>query len=146
MILRVYAAWGRSRTILGILLFFYVPQIIVAFVFTGIFNNPGTYFSGTSQSFIANSLTLNRLKISPRSPVTIGQVLDFAYCNYVNKTTISTDLYFTLPRFSLSAVLFVLAVTQTLKQSVRYYRATKRWQPDQFMQLFVLDGIFYFSM
>ena len=64
MILRVYAAWGRSRTILGILLFFYVPQIIVAFVFTGIFNNPGTYFSGTSQSFIANSLTLNRLNFS----------------------------------------------------------------------------------
>ena len=61
MILRVYAAWGRSRTILGILLFFYVPQIIVAFLFTGIFNNPGTYFSGTSQSFIANSLTLSKL-------------------------------------------------------------------------------------
>lgn len=54
MILRVYTVWGRSRTILGILLFIYVPQIIIAFVFTGIYNNPDTYFSGMSQNFIVS--------------------------------------------------------------------------------------------
>ena len=60
--------------------------------------------------------------------------------------TISTDLYFTLPRFVLSVALFVLATTQTLKQSIVFYRAMKVWQPNQFMEQLVRDGIFYFIM
>jgi len=123
MILRVYTVWSRSRTILGILLFFYVVQIIAAFVYTGIYNNPDTYFSAT-----------------------VAEVLDFAYCNYMAGGTISTDLYFTIPRFVLSVVLFALAVTQTLKQLIVFYRATKVWQPNQFMEQLVRDGIFYFTM
>jgi hypothetical protein len=148
MILRVYTVWDRSRTILGILLFIYVPQIIIAFVFTGIYNNPGTYFSGMSQNPIVSiSVILSRgPHLLIPFPVTIIQVLDFAYCNYLNTTTISTDLYFTLPRFVLSVVLFVLAITQALKYSVSFYRATKQWQPNQFMKQLVRDGIFYFSM
>jgi len=70
MILRVYALWARSRKILGILLFIYVPQIISAFVFTGVYDNPDTHFSGMSQSFIDGiSMVLNR------GPVPIHLVL-----------------------------------------------------------------------
>ena len=50
MILRVYAMWNRSKQILYFLLFIYVPQVIISFVFTGIYNNPNTYLSGVSQA------------------------------------------------------------------------------------------------
>jgi len=46
MILRVYAMWDRSRIIFGILLFFYVPQVVVSAVWEGIYNNPGGTLSG----------------------------------------------------------------------------------------------------
>ena len=49
-----------------------------------------------------------------------------------------------IPRFVLSAVLFVLALTQTLKQSVAMYKATKQWQPNRYMMLLVQHGIIYF--
>ncbi|KAF8427623.1 hypothetical protein L210DRAFT_3136595 [Boletus edulis BED1] len=55
MILRVYAMWGRSRTILCILLSIFVPQVIITLVFDGIY---GTYFS-----------------------VTVVRVGDFSFCN-----------------------------------------------------------------
>ena len=46
MILRVYAMWSRSKWILSILLFIYVPQVIVSFILAGIYYNPNTYFLG----------------------------------------------------------------------------------------------------
>ena len=49
MILRVYTMWNRSRTILYVLLFVYVVQIIVSVVLPAIYNSSTTYFTGTSQ-------------------------------------------------------------------------------------------------
>jgi hypothetical protein len=46
MILRVYAMWGQSRMILGALLFIYVPEVVIVFIFAGIYYSP--YFSGMS--------------------------------------------------------------------------------------------------
>ena len=46
MILRVYAMWNQSKGILYILLFVYVPQIIISLVFQGIYLNPDTNLSG----------------------------------------------------------------------------------------------------
>jgi uncharacterized paraquat-inducible protein A len=46
MILRIYAMWDQSKRILGALLFIYVPEVVIAFIFTGIYNSP--YFSGMS--------------------------------------------------------------------------------------------------
>ena len=48
MILRVYAMWNQSKRILCILLFIYVPQIIVSFVFAAIYEDPNTHLSGMS--------------------------------------------------------------------------------------------------
>lgn len=48
MIMRVYAMWNRSKRILYALLFIYVPQIIVSFVLTGIYDIPNKDFSGMS--------------------------------------------------------------------------------------------------
>jgi hypothetical protein len=47
MILRVYAMWNRSKRVLYILLFIYLPQVLLSFVGGGITN---TYLSGMSQA------------------------------------------------------------------------------------------------
>ena len=46
--MRVYAMWNQSKGILYSLLFVYIPQVILSFVFQGIYHNPNTYFSGMS--------------------------------------------------------------------------------------------------
>lgn len=55
-------------------------------------------------------------------------------------------MYDAVPRFVLAVVLFILAVIQTVKQSVQMYRATKQWQPNKYMQLLARDGVSYFIM
>ncbi|KAF8553830.1 hypothetical protein OG21DRAFT_1177121 [Imleria badia] len=124
MILRVYAMWNRSKRILYILLFLYVPQELVSFIFTGVFDNPNTYLS----------------------VITI-QVANFSACSHSvgNATlTLSTHLCDGILRIILSITLFILAVTQTLKQSVGMYKATKQWQLNQYIKQLIGDGILYF--
>ncbi|KAF8126694.1 hypothetical protein EV363DRAFT_1267891 [Boletus edulis] len=119
MILRVYAMWGRSRTILYILLLIFVPQIITTFVFDGIY---GAYFSAT-----------------------VVQIYDFSFCNasYVNAPRFH-GLSVAAPRLVLGGTLLMLALFQTLKQSIDLFKATKQWQPNRYMQKLAKDGIFYF--
>ena len=50
MILRVHTMWNQSKRILYILLFIYVPQVIVSIVNQGIYVNSSTYLSGMSQA------------------------------------------------------------------------------------------------
>lgn len=49
IILRIYAMWNQSKTILGLLLCVFVPETIIAFVFAGVNDNPNTYMSGMSE-------------------------------------------------------------------------------------------------
>ena len=55
-------------------------------------------------------------------------------------------VYCAIPRFALSALLLILAISRTLKQLVDMYNATKQWQPNRYMNQFMRDGIFYFFM
>ena len=48
MILRVYAMWGQSRTILRVLLFIFGVETILGVVFMAVYINPNTYLSGMS--------------------------------------------------------------------------------------------------
>jgi hypothetical protein len=50
MILRVYAMWNQSKRILYIFLVIYVQQVVLAFVYLGIYVNPNIYLSGMSQA------------------------------------------------------------------------------------------------
>jgi len=121
MILRVYAMWNQSKRILYILLVIYVPQVMVSFIFTGIYVNSNTYLQ-----------------------VTVVQVIHFSFCYSPVTGSPQTFLCDATLRFVLSATLLILAVFQTLKQSVGMYKATKQWQPNRYMQQLVRDGIFYF--
>lgn len=50
MILRVYALWNRSRTILGVLLVVYAAQTVLSVVIAAIYINPSTYLSGAHRA------------------------------------------------------------------------------------------------
>ncbi|KAF8125321.1 hypothetical protein EV363DRAFT_638327 [Boletus edulis] len=121
MVMRVYAMWNQSKWILSFLLLICVPQTIASFILAGIYYNPNTYFSAT-----------------------IDQVYTFSFCNGFIKIPSSLLLGVAIPRFVLSAVLLILAVISTLKESLELYKATKLWQPNQYMQRLLRDGILYF--
>jgi len=123
MILRVYAMWNRSRTILSILLFFFMLQVIVSVVLPAIYNSSGFYFTAT-----------------------ITQVLNSTTCGYsfIHNVPILLGVYCAVPRFLVSAMLLILVVARTLKESVDMYKATKQWQLNRYLNMFLRDGIFYF--
>ena len=56
MVLRVYAMWYKSKRILGVLLGVYIPHVVIAWIFTGIYNTPGAYFSGVSENKLELSM------------------------------------------------------------------------------------------
>ncbi|KAH0834771.1 hypothetical protein J3R83DRAFT_10369, partial [Lanmaoa asiatica] len=148
MILRVYVMWGQSKRILWVLLFIYMLQVVVTFVFPAIYDNPDTYLSGMSQTKLQVSLQSHASgpSLTFFCPVTITQVIDLSFCNSSLNTSSLINVYGVLPRLVLSATLLVLAVIQTLKQSVEMYKTTKKWQLNQYMQQLVRDGIIYFLM
>ncbi|KAF8122272.1 hypothetical protein EV363DRAFT_1555210 [Boletus edulis] len=120
MILRVYAMWNRSRTILRVLLLVYIIQTLITVVLDGIYNNPNTHVS-----------------------VTIVRILDFSVCS-ASVNNLSYTIYYVALRLVLSGLLVILAVFQTLKQSFEMYKATKQWQPNRYMRKLIKDGILYF--
>ena len=116
--------WNQSKRIFYILLFIYLPQVIVTFVGEGIYNNPNTYLSGMSQAKVQAKLESQMwsLVLPPFSPVTVVQVIDtIAFCN-VSLNASSKILWGSIAlRLVLSVVLLILAVTSTLKESVMMY-------------------------
>ena len=73
------------------------------------------------------------------------EIQGFTFCDIVlNAPWILSTYLQIVPRFVLSSLLFILAVIQPIKQSVEMYMATKRWQPNQYIQLLAKDGILYF--
>ncbi|KAF8434802.1 hypothetical protein L210DRAFT_3762950 [Boletus edulis BED1] len=122
MIMRVYVMWNRSRIILWILLFIYVVQTITSVFADGFYQYPNDH-----------------------SSVTIGHLASFSFCNVSADVPLALNMLQLVPRLALAATLVILAVTQTLKQSVVMYKA-KQWQLNRYMQLLVRDGIIYFIM
>ena len=143
MILRVYAMWNRSKTILGVLLFIYVPQVLVNVTWELVYARPGGTLSGMvwTPSEVPAVLS-NTPTFSPLSPVTVEQVLDYTFCNYATTAPLAT--YRTIPRFVLGSALLILAVIPTLTHSVEMYKLTKRWHTNRTMELLVREGAVYF--
>ena len=147
MLLQVYAMWNRSKRILYVLLFIYVPEVIATIIFVGVFDTSPYLSSMSWINFMSHSgLTQVTPDLLPPSlSVTTVQVLDFSFCNTShNHTSLIAAVYASMPQFVLSAILLVLAVTQTLKESINMYKATKQWQPNRYMGQLVKDGIMYF--
>jgi len=77
-------------------------------------------------------------------PVTTVQVLDLSLCNVSYSVSLPAIWYDAISKFVLGIALLALATTQTLKQLVGMYKATKQWQPNRYMQQLTRDGILYF--
>ncbi|KAF8126619.1 hypothetical protein EV363DRAFT_1174006, partial [Boletus edulis] len=124
MIAWVYVMWNRSKRILGVLLSVYVPQVILSFVVAGVYSYPHDSLPGR-----------------------VNQVPGFSTCDHLLASS-SPVLYFNLLglRAAISIMLLVLVAIQSLKQSVWMYKATKQWQPNQYMQLLIRDEILYFAV
>jgi len=120
MILRVYAMWNRSWRILGVLLFTYIPSIILAVVSAAMYG---------SASYV------------------IVDVPNWSICNYSPvDTSIGFFPFSSFPGSILGIQLLVLAISRTLKQSIEIYKTTKQWQPNRYMKLFVKDGMLFFIL
>ena len=142
MILRVYAMWNQSKRIFYFLLFIYVPQVIISFVFQGVYVNPNTYFSGMSQAGLQVKLRSHILLLVPAIVV---QIADVSSCNMFFNVFPSQLLWDIIAlRLMLGVTLLILAVTSTLRQLLVMYNATKQWQPNRYMEQFTKDGILYF--
>ena len=119
-------------------------QTITSVIYAGLYIHPNTsYLSGMSRDKLVVSVHL----ILPFPLVTIAQVQDFpdsSWCNIVLNVPPNLTICFMIPRLVLSVVLFILALTRTLKESVTMYKATKQWQPNRYMRLLMKDGIIYF--
>ena len=152
MILRVYAMWNQSKGILYTLLFIYVPQVILSFVFSGIYfvANTNNYLTGMSRANLQAPLEshayMAHCLLPLFSPVTAVQVIGFSFCNssLTNDRASHLMLGIIVLRIVLSVMLLMLAVVSTFKESIAMYKATKLWQPNRYMQQLVQDGIFYF--
>lgn len=86
--------------------------------------------------------------LRPFSLVTVVQIQDFSVCivamNNLDINPLSLTYASIIPRIVFGITIFTLALTQTLKESVGMYKATKRWQLNQYVKLLVKDGILYF--
>ena len=147
MVLRVYAMWDRSRTVLGILLFIYMAQMIVNCVWVGITLNPNeTLFGMFRKNEKLMKLWPIGLMFLPLFPVSVDNTPRVTFCTYASLKTSFPPLYRSIPRFVLSGILLILTVMQVSKQVVDMYRLTKRWQINQYMKLFVREGVLYFIL
>ncbi|KAH0830245.1 hypothetical protein J3R83DRAFT_1605, partial [Lanmaoa asiatica] len=147
MIVRVYAMWNRSKRILYLLLFVFVPQVIISIIFTAVYNT-STYLTGVSWINLMHHTDLIQAVLRllpPFRTVTIIQVTGFSSCNAGwRNVPFMLKVYQVIPRFVLGAMLLIFAVAQTLKQSVNMYKAKKEWQLNRYMERLVKDGVLYF--
>ncbi|KAF9233832.1 hypothetical protein BU15DRAFT_66268 [Melanogaster broomeanus] len=108
-----------ARMILVILLGIYVPTISVLVVSAAIQDN-------TNLS------------------VTTTEVAHSQSCITIFNTTPSIVVYTFVPRFILGILLFILAVTQFVRESLEMYKAIKQWRSNRYMELLVRESILYF--
>jgi len=120
MVLRVYAMWNRSKTIISILLLGYSVQVILQIVIPAVFTNPHT-----------------------DATVGVSQVLNYSVCTEVDNVLGPYLKYVVIYPTLFDLLLLVLALIPTVKETTVMYKATKRWQPNRYMSLIVKEGVFY---
>ncbi|KAF9231089.1 hypothetical protein BU15DRAFT_82847 [Melanogaster broomeanus] len=121
MILRVYAMYNRSRMILSILLVTYIPTVVLLVVSVVLEGNPKTDLL-----------------------VTNPEVLDVSFCvvDHISRSRIVAYIF--IPRLIFGGFLYILALTQFVRQSLEMHRAIQRWRSNRYMELLVRQSIIYF--
>ncbi|KAF9232306.1 hypothetical protein BU15DRAFT_81397 [Melanogaster broomeanus] len=123
-ILRVYAMYNRSRIVLGILLFVYIPTTISILVLFGIINNPKTHFLSITDVEVVNM-----------------ELCTSSY-NGGTKLIISQRVLSTV----VNGVLCSFAIVQCIRYSLEMHKVLGKWQSNRYMKLLVQESILYFVM
>lgn len=76
--------------------------------------------------------------------VTNPQVLDMSFCYPEYDITSMIGAYKLIPRLTLAALMFILAVARLCMDSYREYKATKQWKANLYINLLVREGVLYF--
>lgn len=66
--------------------------------------------------------------------------------SFCDATTTSSKLgrYRLVPRITLEGLLLILVVTRLCTESFQMYKATRQWKTNQYINLLVREGVFYF--
>jgi len=124
MILRLWAMYDRSKTVLGILLTSYLVEIIPSTISSIVYSNPNSFV------------------------VAVNQILDLSFCSLgASGSWYNSDgLYKAsiLCQLVHAGVMCTLVIIQFKNRSVEMYRATERWQLGPLIQLLVMQGMAYF--
>ncbi|KAF9232295.1 hypothetical protein BU15DRAFT_81386 [Melanogaster broomeanus] len=123
LMLRVYAMYNRSRIVLGILLFVYIPTKISSLVLLGIINNPKIHLS-----------------------IADVEVVNMELCTWSYNG--GTELIISLHVLStvVNGVLCSFAVVQWIRYSLEMHKVLGKWQSNRYMKLLVQESILYFVM
>ncbi|KAF8558544.1 hypothetical protein OG21DRAFT_1519662 [Imleria badia] len=121
MIFRVYALYGRSRIILGVLLFIYIGELVTNVIASGIYSTPGS--------------AIIMLPSAPDPSVCIVQYPSWDWGRYS-----------AVPVVVLQGVMCLLAIYQCLRQSLHLHNTTRRWHLNKYVKLVVQQGFLYFVM
>ncbi|KIK97382.1 hypothetical protein PAXRUDRAFT_824967 [Paxillus rubicundulus Ve08.2h10] len=121
MIIRVFAMYNRSKTILSILFVIYISNMALTIV-------P-----------LVSQMT-RKLRLS----VYLADVVDVPLCIVPDITIPIPSRYLLGSRFILGAFLCIFAVTKFVRQSLETYKEIKQWRSNRYMELLVRESILYF--
>ncbi|KAG1755261.1 uncharacterized protein EDB91DRAFT_1098003 [Suillus paluster] len=123
MILRIYAMYGQSRLILGVLLVLFL-------------------------SVMALALAIGIRYYGPHSGLIIAQfnVLNTNFCLDALGADPMFFVYASIPSVFFDALLVVLAITRLVKHTIQMNEATGRWRMNQCMKMIVRDSVLYFVL
>ncbi|OAX33167.1 hypothetical protein K503DRAFT_548964 [Rhizopogon vinicolor AM-OR11-026] len=123
MILRIYAMYGQSRLILGILLVLFV-------------------------SIMALMLVIGIRYYGPHSGLTITQynLLNTEFCLETLGPSPMFYIYASIPSAIFDALLVALATTRLVKHTIEMNEATGKTRLNQCMKIIVRDSVIYFVL
>ena len=76
--------------------------------------------------------------------VIIAQVLNYSICEFQIVVLFSVILLQTAAQVILGTLMCLLAVIQSIRESLQMYRVTKRFEISRYLSLLTRDGILYF--
>lgn len=144
MILRIYALYGQSREILAVLLFIYAGELVVSLIAGIIYSRPGAVGGVLSTFMRVCELGLN-IPLLWSLTVLIPPAPDPTVC-VIQYHSWNWGRYSAVPVVVLQGLMCLLAIYQSLRQSLQLYRATGRWQFNKYFKLLLHQGVLYFLM
>ena len=76
--------------------------------------------------------------------VIIAQVLNYSICEFQIVVLFSVILLQTAAQVILGTLMCLLAVIQSIRESLQMYRVTERFEISRYLSLLTRDGILYF--